>query len=440
MKTTPTYNLNVVVKETGIKPDTLRAWERRYGLPDPSRTGGGHRLYSERDIATVQWLVDRQGEGLRISHAVDLWKQMIENGQDPLLVKPVGGTLDKNKIPRFEGTPNISELKKRWVNACLRFDEISAENTVNYAFALYPFDTVCFDVLLSGLSEIGDSWYQGEVSVQQEHFASSLVIRRLNALIAATPPPTRSGKILVACPPGEQHTIAPLTISLIMRRRGWVVIYLGANVPMSRFTDTVNTIKPNLVVMTAQQLPSAASLLQCANYLAENKHHLAYGGLIFSQNTSLQEKIPGSYLGDHLNKTADRIEEMIFAPQPIPEIVRSREDYEKELEEYIQVKGSVENQVAKAFSQGNGIVNYIESANQFLSQIIESLIILGDPELMNSEITWIDELVSTEPINQTLLSKYFSEYQKITKQILNNENQIVLSALEKFKINTGDME
>jgi DNA-binding transcriptional MerR regulator len=47
---TPTYNLKAVVQETGLKPDTLRAWERRYGQPQPQRTLGGHRLYSQQDI------------------------------------------------------------------------------------------------------------------------------------------------------------------------------------------------------------------------------------------------------------------------------------------------------------------------------------------------------------------------------------------------------
>ena len=50
---TPTFNLKVVVRETGLKPDTLRAWERRYGMPQPERTEGGHRLYSQQDIDTI---------------------------------------------------------------------------------------------------------------------------------------------------------------------------------------------------------------------------------------------------------------------------------------------------------------------------------------------------------------------------------------------------
>ena len=40
----PYFNLKAVVQQTGLKPDTLRAWERRYGLPTPQRSSGGHRL------------------------------------------------------------------------------------------------------------------------------------------------------------------------------------------------------------------------------------------------------------------------------------------------------------------------------------------------------------------------------------------------------------
>ena len=44
---TPLYNLKAVIHETGLSPETLRAWERRYGLLKPQRSPGGHRLYSQ---------------------------------------------------------------------------------------------------------------------------------------------------------------------------------------------------------------------------------------------------------------------------------------------------------------------------------------------------------------------------------------------------------
>ncbi len=439
MKTIPTYNLNVVVRDTGVKPDTLRAWERRYGLPDPSRTEGGHRLYSERDIATVQWLVERQKEGLRISHAVDLWNQMVSNGQDPFLLKPVGTPVEKIDTLQFEDTPAINELRERWVNACVRFDEFSAVNTANYAFALYPVETVCFDIFLAGLAEIGNSWYQGEVSVQQEHFASSLVIRRLNALIASTSAPTRNEKILIACPPGEEHTISSLTISLLLRQRGWAVVYLGANVPMARFKETVDSVNPNLVVMTAQQLPSAASLLEPANYLAQNNYPFAYGGLIFNQNPGILKIIPGNYLGNNLKTAVDMIEKLLFSPPPIPKVARSQTEYQKELNQYNEIRAAIEYQVARKFGSENDLMNYLEEANHFLSQIIEAIIILGNADLIISEVSWIDELISTKQIKRTSLKTYLSEYYSIANQILGNENKIAIAALEKTKTVTGKM-
>ena len=70
---TPIYNLKAVVRQTGLKPDTLRAWERRYGLPSPQRTESGHRLYSQHDVEVIKWLTERQNEGLSIGRAIDLW-------------------------------------------------------------------------------------------------------------------------------------------------------------------------------------------------------------------------------------------------------------------------------------------------------------------------------------------------------------------------------
>ena len=79
----PRFNLKAVVQQTGLKPDTLRAWERRYGLPTPERSSGGHRLYSKHDVDTLKWLIARQREGLSIKRAVELWRQVESEGRDP---------------------------------------------------------------------------------------------------------------------------------------------------------------------------------------------------------------------------------------------------------------------------------------------------------------------------------------------------------------------
>ena len=130
VSTTPAYNLKVVLNETRLPADTLRAWERRYGLPVPQRTPGGHRLYSERDIHTIKWLMARQVEGLSISRAVDLWNEQIASGSDPL-----AGLAPSTLVTVQTSTPaatmpaetTLDTLRAQWITACINFNEIGAE-------------------------------------------------------------------------------------------------------------------------------------------------------------------------------------------------------------------------------------------------------------------------------------------------------------------------
>src|SRR5690606_24470005 len=104
------------------------------------------------------------------------------------------------------------------------------------------------------------------ISVQQEHFASALAVRRLNALLTAAAPPTRPGRILAALPPDEMHAFILLMLALLLRRRGFDVVYLGTNVPFARFSETFALINPRLLLSAAQTLTSAASLQALAAF------------------------------------------------------------------------------------------------------------------------------------------------------------------------------
>ena len=73
----------------------------------------------------------------------------------------------------------------------MNFNETSAEQTLNQAFSMFPVEAVCVEVLQKGMSEIGNKWYENHASVQQEHFASGLAMRRLDALLIASPVPSR---------------------------------------------------------------------------------------------------------------------------------------------------------------------------------------------------------------------------------------------------------
>ena len=434
MKTTPSYNLSVVVRETGIKPDTLRAWERRYGLPQPSRTDGGHRLYSERDIRTIRWLIERQNEGVRIKQAVGLWNEMESSGQDPLLVKPMESQSVHPQPPPLRESPPLVDMRAGWVHACLDFNEPAAENITNYALSMYPTETVCFEVLLAGLADIGEAWYRNEASVQQEHFASSLITRRLDSLIASAPPPTRAGSFLIGCPPGEDHTISPLTITLMLRLRGWRVIYLGANVPKARLDESLVSLKPIMVILTAQHIISAASLLDMAEFLTSKDIRVAFGGLIFNCNPDLHTRFPGYFLGESLRDAAHRIEDILTNTPPVLEIRPRTVQYQTALRYFRQMRPSIEAAVASKIHAQNNRIENLSLANHFMSQNIEATLQIGNMVYLQPEINWIEELIESYLADTHALRRYLSAFNGAAKDLLDQRGGVILEWLSHLKV------
>ena len=67
----------------GVAAVTLRAWERRYGFPRPSRARGGRRLYTERDIWTVRALRAHTEQGVPISRAIALLGDAAASSSSP---------------------------------------------------------------------------------------------------------------------------------------------------------------------------------------------------------------------------------------------------------------------------------------------------------------------------------------------------------------------
>ena len=420
----PTFNMKVVVQETGLKPVTLRAWERRYGMPKPQRTAGGHRLYSQHEIDTLKWLVARQEEGLSIKNAIELWHTLIERGENPLA--PAN---EQKQLGNITGD-QLDQIRTEWLTSCLNFDEYTAQHTLARAFALFPTETVCFRVLQEGLAEIGRGWYEGTVSVQQEHFTSALAIRQLETLIASMAmAPRRDGRILVACPPKEQHTFSPLLITLLLRQQGWDVVYLGANVPADRLETAVLTIRPKLVILAAQTLPTAGHLYQIGLRLNRLAVPMAFGGGIFNINQIARQHIPGHFLGHNLHDIPQAVTELLQTSPPLPPVKAPAPNYQSALDHYQEQRPAIEAHVYQNINGDSDIsTQNLQNANFDLGNHISAALTLGKMELITDNVHWVHGLLVNYKYHmpEQSLQTYLAAYAQGAKQQLDQRGQPIL--------------
>lgn len=433
----PTYNLKAVVRETGLKQDTLRAWERRYGLPQPRRTRGGHRLYTPRDIETLKWLVARQQEGLSISRAVDMWRQFEAEDRDPLQAISPTTTQPSIQLATTEVGQAINELRQAWEAACMAFDEQEAEQILTQAFALYPPEVVCFKFLLKALANIGEGWHAGKVTVQQEHFASALATRHLEILLAAAPPPTRPGRIVIGCPAQEEHVFSPLLITLLLRRQGLEVIYLGANVPIDRLEATIAATKPHLVILSAQLLPTAANLMEMAQLLQAARTPVAFGGRIFNLIPKLRFHIPAHFLGEELDMVPKMVENLLAFPPSVPQAKRASNEYRQALKHYRERQALVEAEVWRAMGDVDLSQHDLITANTNLAQHITAALTLGDIEFLGVDLEWLDTLLAmiSYRLPPKLLPAYFTAYHQAVKKQLDKRGQLIKDWLVRLTTN-----
>lgn len=203
-------NIAALAQRTGVAADTLRKWEQRYSILQPTRTAGGQRRYSERDVVRVEWLSARLAEGYRIGEAAALL-----------------GTVDDAPAPARSPGEHLRGMLGALDAGSL--DQIGLR--LDQSFALLGVDATLESVLEPLLRSVGDRWADGALSVAEEHVVSEAVRSRLGHLIGDAGGGVL-GVAVLACAPGEQHELGLMMAAIVLRRDGWQVAYLGADTPV----------------------------------------------------------------------------------------------------------------------------------------------------------------------------------------------------------------
>ncbi len=318
----PVYNIKAVSRLTGVPADTLRRWESRYNVIVPQRTESGYRLYSRRDVEIITWLKSRLAEGLSISSAFEMLRQM---GGDPgeLSVSPVSAPPVSPLNPRppvdspdrrsalqpvpehsAPGVRSYAAFQAELFAALSAVDEARAAELAGEALSLYSVESVCINIFQPMLVQVGEAWASGEVSIAVEHFASSFVRARLENLFHSSRHNLHGPFVLLGCAPDELHELGAMFLALFLRRAGYKVVYLGQNVPLDSLIGMVQALHPDVVCVSATRAETAASLYKLRDYLDNMQAKdgaaplLAYGGRVFNLFPHISERLGGLYLGE----------------------------------------------------------------------------------------------------------------------------------------------
>jgi MerR family transcriptional regulator, light-induced transcriptional regulator len=126
------------------------------------------------------------------------------------------------------------------------------------------------DVMFPGLCEVGERWASGDLSVADEHLATSIVETVMGRLTRAVgPPPRTRDRILMAGVELEGHVVGLRMLADLAEAAGFDVRYLGASVPLDALSDLVSRLRPNIVCLSVSTATPTSSLTEALDLLAE---------------------------------------------------------------------------------------------------------------------------------------------------------------------------
>ena len=302
------YTIKVVSDRTGVRPVTLRAWERRYDLLEPERLENNYRLYSDRDIQVVRWITQRQEEGLAISAAAREYQAIRARGDWPE-APPTVEAPAPTQVPQYPPARYAEML----YDALVAHDEAQAKRILEGVQSMFDLDTILFEIFQPCLYQIGDAWNHGDIRIATEHFASSFIQGVLMNLLQAFPMNTSAPTLLVGCAPEEFHEIAPLMLSVLLRREGYRVEFLGSDLPVDDLVLYAEDTAADMVILSAGFEHTAKPLFKMQEKLADlpKRPILGFGGRYFNENEDARKAMGGVFLGYSLDEAIQRVHDLV---------------------------------------------------------------------------------------------------------------------------------
>lgn len=297
------HPIQVVSQRTGLSPDVLRIWERRYGVVKPGRSATGRRLYSDSDVEHLLLLRRATLGGRSISQVAVL-------GQEELRVLVETDEVAASRSPRVAedrrrraGSRNhrAAELRAACIAATKALDTDGLEKTLSIASLEMTPAAVVNEVVVPLMHEIGSLWRDGHLRVAHEHMASAVVRTFLGNHISRTPLPDSAPTLIAGAPAGHNHEFGALVVVATASAAGWRSLYLGSNLPAAEFASVARAREARAIALSLiypSDDPRLAGELREIRRLAPERTDILVGGPAAKAYEPVLGEIGAQYTAD----------------------------------------------------------------------------------------------------------------------------------------------
>lgn len=236
------HPIQVVCRRTGLGPDVIRAWEKRYGAVAPQRTATARRLYTDADIDRLQLLRRATVNGRRIGDVAQLPTEALRAlvGEDESAALPV----EEVRLPS-------SALFDACLDAVTGLNARELRALLYRASQEYPLPALLDDFLGPLFNAIGERVRNGSLRIVHEHMATAAAQAYLATLQPmATPDQVLGPKVLVGTPSGQVHEIGAQMAAIAAAAEGWDVLYLGPNLPAEEFAAAARQLDARALALS----------------------------------------------------------------------------------------------------------------------------------------------------------------------------------------------
>jgi methanogenic corrinoid protein MtbC1 len=267
-------------------------------------------------VLRLQWVKLRIDEGMQTSQAIRALQHSEREGEGLASVRPSAPL-----AAQTASSDSLPTLRQRLLDSLLAYEAEEASRVLSDALALYPMESLIFEVILPVLNDIGEAWSSGQIDVATEHFATNHLRQHLILWTRTGPPSYHVSPVVLACAPGELHEGSLLILAVLLRRLRWPVIYLGQTMPLADLVAFVNEVGASILVFVAMTEETARTLSEWTRWLpdtaASGRPIIGYGGRIFTERPELTEQMPGLFLGRTLQEGVALLDRMLHELNPL---------------------------------------------------------------------------------------------------------------------------